>query len=161
MNFLEQLAAEWYEYSGYFVRTNVRTRKRAKGGWDVELDALAYAPSHKELVHIEASGDANSWGERRERFLRRKFVLTVHEYEELLGCEIARLRRIALVGWTRSTKADLNWGQGIEVQLIPDFLQEIAATLRDRDPMRQAVPEGYPLLRSMQMVIGYCSDLET
>ncbi len=24
MNFLEQLAAEWYEDSGYFVRTNLR-----------------------------------------------------------------------------------------------------------------------------------------
>ena len=32
MNYLEQLAAEWYEYSGYFVRTNVRARKRKMGG---------------------------------------------------------------------------------------------------------------------------------
>ena len=40
MNFLEHLAAEWFEYSGSFVRSNVRTRKRAKGGYDCELDVL-------------------------------------------------------------------------------------------------------------------------
>jgi len=35
MNFLEGLAAEWYSYSGYFVRTNIKTRKRPKGGYEV------------------------------------------------------------------------------------------------------------------------------
>ena len=52
MNFLETLVAEWYEYTGYFVRTNPRTRKRAKGGWDVELDVLAFAPGDQRLIHI-------------------------------------------------------------------------------------------------------------
>ncbi len=42
MNFLEQLAAEWFEYTGYFVRANARARKRSAGGWDMELDVLAY-----------------------------------------------------------------------------------------------------------------------
>lgn len=155
MNFLEELAAEWYEYSGYFVRTNVRTHKRAKGGWDVELDVLAYRPGKKELIHVEASGDADSWGERRNRFVNKKFVLSNDEYEELLGCEISSLRRVALVGWNRSAKQDLNWGTGFEVMLIPTFLREIAERLKSRDPMREAVPEGYPMLRAMQMVIGY------
>jgi hypothetical protein len=41
MNFLETLVAEWYQYTGHLVRTNPRTRKRARGGWDVELDVSA------------------------------------------------------------------------------------------------------------------------
>ena len=156
MNYLEALAAEWYEYSGYFVRTNVRTRKRAKGGWDVELDVLAYLPARKELVHIETSGDADSWNQRRQRMLTKKFVLSKQEYEDLLGCQIDHLRRIALLGWTRSIKEVQHWGEGIEVELIPSFLQRIADTLKERDPMKQAVPEGYPILRSMQMMVVFC-----
>ena len=74
----------------------------------------------------------------------------------MVGCEIARVRRIALVGWSRSTRQDLDWGEGIEVELIPTFLQRIADSLKQRDPMRQAVPESYPILRSMQMLVGFC-----
>jgi len=67
MNFLEQLVGEWYEYEGHFVRSNVRARKRAKGGWDAELDVLAYDPSNGTLLHVETSGDADSWAERKRR----------------------------------------------------------------------------------------------
>jgi hypothetical protein len=35
MNFLELLAAEYYEYIGYYVRSNIKARKRNLGGWDV------------------------------------------------------------------------------------------------------------------------------
>lgn len=156
MNYLEQLAAEWYEYSGYFVRTNVRARKRVKGGWDAELDVLAYLPRTQSLLHVETSGDADSWPQRKNRFLTKKFVFSNADYEELLGCDISSLQRIAIVGWVNSAKSDLNWGNDIQVFFIPDFLREIASALRMRDPMREAVPESYPILRSMQMVVGFC-----
>ena len=58
MNFLESLAAEYYEYTGYYVRSNIKARKRTLGGWDAELDVLAFMPATKELLHIETSGDA-------------------------------------------------------------------------------------------------------
>ena len=74
----------------------------------------------------------------------------------MLVCEIARVRRVALVGWTRSTKQSLDWGDGIEVVLIRAFLQRIVDALKGHDPARHTVPEGYPLLRSMQAVVGYC-----
>lgn len=156
MNFLEELAAEWYEYSGYFVRTNVRARKREKGGFGAELDVLAYRPKTQELVHVETSGDADSWAERRRRFLEKKFNFSLAEYRDLLGCDIAVLECVAIVGWSSSAKCDLNWGDGIKVKLIPEFLREIAGVLKQRDPWHEAVPEGYPILRSMQMVVGYC-----
>ena len=53
-NFLKQLAAEWYEYRGYFVRRNVRVGQRAGGGFAGELDVVAFNPIEKRLVHIEA-----------------------------------------------------------------------------------------------------------
>ena len=155
MNFLEQLVAEWYEYAGYFVRSNVRARKRAEGGWDAELDVLAYDPSNGTLLHVETSGDASSWAERKRRFLTKKFMLRREEYEAILGCKVSKIRKIAVVGYVRSTKVDLNWGKDIEVVLIPDLMTQIAGKLRSQNPMQEAVPEGFPILRAVQTVLAY------
>lgn len=51
-NHLEQLIAEWYEYQGYFVRRNILVGKRAKGGYECELDVVAFHPERQHLVHI-------------------------------------------------------------------------------------------------------------
>lgn len=154
MNFLESLVAEWYEYNGYFVRSNPRTRKRPNGGWDVELDVLAYSPSDRRLIHIETSGDANSWQERKDRFLNKKFILSNEEYEKLIGSKINTIERIAVVGWG-TTKTDLNWGVGIRVQLIPQLIEEITLKLQEASPLKESVPECYPLLRAIQMALAF------
>lgn len=70
-NFLEQLVAEWYEYQGYFVRRNVRVGKWTKGGYEGELDVVAFHPETKRLVHVESSMDADSWGKRKQRFTKK------------------------------------------------------------------------------------------
>jgi hypothetical protein len=155
MTFLEQLVAEWYEYGGCFVRSNVRARKRSKGGFDVELDVLAYDLPSNTLLHVETSGDADSWAERKRRFLTKKFILTKKEYEAIIGCKVNKIRKIAVVGYAHSTKADLKWGPDIKVILIPDFMKEIAGKLRSQHPTHEAVPEGFPLLRAMQTVLAY------
>ena len=154
MNFLESLVTEWYEFSGYFVRSNPRTRKRQKGGWDVELDVLAYSPSDQRLIHIETSSDANSWQERKERFLKKKFILPREEYESLIGASVQAIEKIAIVGWS-STKSDLNWGDDIKVVLIPQFIEEITKELRETSPVKQVVPVSFPLLRAMQMALAF------
>jgi hypothetical protein len=55
MNFLEQLAAEWLEYQGYFVRRNVHVGKRLKGGYVCELDVVGFHPGKQLLVHVDAN----------------------------------------------------------------------------------------------------------
>lgn len=155
MNFLETLVAEWYEYTGHFVRANSRTRKRAKGGWDVELDILAFSPDNQNLIHIETSSDANAWAKRKNRFLKKKFILSHQEYETLIGFKVQKVEQIAIVGWTKSTKVDLNWGKNITVILIPTLMEEITSRLKKIDPMQQAVPEGFPLLRAMQLALKF------
>jgi len=155
MNFLESLAAEYYEYLGYYVRSNIKARKRNLGGWDAELDVLAFMPNTKELLHIETSGDALSWPKRKERFLTKKFMLDDAEYAAIVGSEVGNIRRMAIVGFQKATQADLSWGNGIEVILLPTFFKEIAAKLKTKHPMKEAIPEGMPLLRSMQMVLWY------
>ena len=155
MTFLEQLVAEWYEYGGYFVRSNVRARKRRKGGFDVELDVLAYDLPGNTLLHVETSGDADSWAERKRRFLTKKFILTKKEYEVIIGCKVNKIRKIAVVGYAHATKTNLNWGRDIEVVLIPDFMKRIAEKLHSQHPAHEAVPEGFPLLRAMQTILAY------
>jgi len=48
-NYLEQLLVEWYEYQGYFVRNNVLVGKRNQGGYETELDIVAFHPEKNTL----------------------------------------------------------------------------------------------------------------
>jgi len=155
MNFLEQLTAEWYTYKGYFVLTNVKMNKRAKGGWNNELDVLAFSPRHAALIHIESTWDAETWAKRKERFLLKKFVYSRSQYENIVGEKFSKIQKIALVGLCRSPKSDLNWGSGIEVMLIPTFIESIAKELAQKDPLKDVVPEGFPRLRAMQLALVY------
>jgi len=123
-------------------------------GWDVELDVLAYSPSDQRLIHIETSGDANSWQERKERFLKKKFILSHKEYELLIGSSVKQIEKIAIVGWS-PTRNDLNWRDDIKVVLIPQLLEKITTKLKETSPLKQAVPESFPLLRAMQMVLAF------
>jgi len=154
-NFLEQLAAEWYSYTDYFVRTNICLNPRPKGGWANELDVLAFSIARGELIHLEASSDADSWDERKKKFLTKKFVFSQLQYENIVGAQIQTIRKIALVGSVRKSKANLVWGQGIEVILVPSFIAIITANLATKDPMKAAVPEGFPRLRAMQFALAY------
>ena len=72
MSHLEDLIAEYYDWSGYLVKQNLKVGKLSHGGWEMELDVVAFHPETKRLVHIEPSIDADSWAERERRF-RKKF----------------------------------------------------------------------------------------
>tara|TARA_Y100000031_G_scaffold109654_1_gene120679 strand:+ start:140 stop:469 length:330 start_codon:yes stop_codon:yes gene_type:complete len=71
-NFLEQLVAEWYEYQGYFVRRNVMVGRRDKGGYEGELDVVAFHPERRHLIQLEPSMDAHPWAKREARY-KKKF----------------------------------------------------------------------------------------
>jgi hypothetical protein len=157
MNFLEQLAAEWYEYAGYFVRSNVRARKLPGGGWGAELDVLAFSPGKDELIHLELSGDARSWAERKKEFVEKKFILEDAEYSEILGVSVNRIRRIAVVDLSRQPRTTHDWGR-VEVCTIPQFMETIFADLRKRHPLNDAVPEGFPILRGVQFTLAFATE---
>ena len=70
-NYLEQLVAEWYEFRGYFVRRNIKVGRRAKGGYEGELDVVAFHPSKKHLVHVEPSLASHTWDKREEVFAKK------------------------------------------------------------------------------------------
>ncbi|WP_171265842.1 hypothetical protein [Acinetobacter haemolyticus] len=72
MNHLESLIAEYYDWKGYLVKKNLKVGKLSHGGWEMELDIIAFNPITQHLIHIEPSIDAYSWEIRESRF-KKKF----------------------------------------------------------------------------------------
>jgi hypothetical protein len=152
MNFLEQLTAEWYGYhKKCFTRTNVHFGRRLNGGYKGEMDVIAYNPQTDEFIHIETSVDADSWEKRNVKF-QRKFRDAKEHYMEVFPFKNKDMKptQIAIVGFNQVRDEHRSFGENIQIIHIPAFLKEITEILKLKDPQRDAVPEGYPLLRAIQ-----------
>jgi len=66
MNFLEELAAEYYERQEYFVKKNIKTGILPSGGYKGEMDVIAFHPVKKELIHLEVTNDAGAWDDKTD-----------------------------------------------------------------------------------------------
>jgi hypothetical protein len=153
-NFLEQLVAEWYECQGFFVRRNFRVGKRVKGGYEGELDVVAFHPKEKRIVHIEASSDASSWERREESFRQkfakgRKYISEVFPDIDVSGINV---EAIALLAEVRGKKHPSKVGEGT-VKPMDEFLDEIKAWLPGST--ERVIPEQYVILRSLQLAKDY------
>lgn len=150
-NYLEQLVAEWYEFQGYFVRRNVLVGPRPQGGYECELDVVAFHPEKKHLVHIEPSHDADSWSKRELRYTKkfaagRKYIPAIFAG---LDADVS-IEQIAILAFA-STRNISRLEQG-RIVLIPELLKEIFAKLKGRRLNSSAVPEQFPLIRTLQLV---------
>lgn len=150
-NYLEQLATEWYEYSGYFVRRNVLVGAKPGGGFEGELAILAVHVGQRHVIHIEPSMDAHSWEKRSERYSKRfedgrRFIPGLVD-----GLEpVVPLRQIALIGLgSRINHPTLGGG---EVLTLPEFITEILTDLKGGGGTQGPVPQQYPILRTLQFV---------
>lgn len=149
MNHLEQLTAEWYEYRGYFVRRNVQVGPRVKGGYECELDVVAYHPAQHHLVHIEPSNDAHSWAKREERYEKkfsagRKYIPSLFDGVTLPN----EIEQIALLGF--ASNANVKNLAGGRVMTTSELFVDIVADIGNKKAATAAVPEQYPLLRTIQ-----------
>lgn len=151
MNFLEQLIAEWYAYQDYLVLTNINVGKRLKGGYEGEIDIIAFDPKKKTLVHLETSSDADSWKERQEKF-QKKFETASKHYSSIFSVKFEKVRKIAVVSLSKPKKT-IDFGNNIALVSIPEMMTEITEGMRKFDPRKAAVPEKYPLLRAIQFAI--------
>jgi hypothetical protein len=153
-NFLEELVSEWYQYRNYFVLQNVSVGRRQKGGYDGELDIVAFSPAKKHLVHIEASMDTASWADRETKF-SKKFKAGAQFIPSLFpGSALPKeIEQIALLEYA-STKNHSIVGGG-KILLVSELLNEIFADLRDKDIAKQAIPESFLVLRGFQFVASH------
>lgn len=156
MTHLEELLAEYYEWLGHFVKCNVLVGKRARGGWEMELDVVTYDPRTNQILHIEPSLDAHSWEKREQRFKKkfdagRKYIL--RDLFPWLPATTPLKQRAILVGAAPSRRILA----GAEVSTVDELINEISKEVSSRGIMaKAAVSERYPLLRTIQFVVsGY------
>jgi hypothetical protein len=151
MNHLESLVTEWHEYKGYFVRRNVQVGKRSNGGYECELDVVAFHPGLKHLVHIEPSMDSYSW-ERQETRYKKKFAAGRKYIPKIFdNVDIPTdIDQIALFGLgSRVNNPTIGGGR---VLLISDLLRDITGDLCTKRVEKVAVSEQFPLLRTIQFM---------
>ena len=158
-NHLESLVAEWYEFRGYFVRRNVQVGKLPTGGYEGELDVVGFHPEQRSLVQIEPSLDADGSAEREKRY-KKKFEAGREYIPGLFpGMAIPKdIDQIALFvygGKSRERIERFERITGGRVVLIRDFMKEIRADIRHRKVASAAIPEGLPLLRTLQFAVEY------
>jgi hypothetical protein len=153
-NHLEQLIAEWYEYRGFFVRRNVNVGKRPNGGYACELDVVAFHPGERRLVHIEPSLDADSWERREERYANKFEMGRKHIPGLFAGLELpSDIEQYAVLVFASGKKVKTLGGAPIV--LAGHLIEEILVGLRHKRLAKSAVPEQFPLLRTLQYVAEY------
>lgn len=155
MTHLEQLIAEFYDWQGYTIKRNIKVGKRPKGGWEMELDVVAYHPTLNKLLHVEASLDAQSWAMREQRYIKKftlgeKYILSEVFTWLPPGTTIERIAIFPQIAGRDSLA-------GARLRSIDDFMLEIkTAVLSGRVMAKNAIPEQYPLLRTIQLaIVGY------
>ncbi len=157
-NYLEQLLAEWYQFSGYFVRQNVLVGRRSNGGYECELDIVAFHPKTKHILHIEPSMDCHPWHKREQRF-RKKFEAGRKHIPKIFdGFELPPEidQRALLVYASKETYQIIG---GAKIVLIHELLSEIITEIRKRDLINNAIPEHFTILRTIQFIAKYPKQL--
>jgi hypothetical protein len=156
MSHLEDLIAEFYDWSGYLVKRNLKVGKLSHGGWEMELDIIAFHPTTKHLVHLEPSIDAHSWDTRESRF-KKKFD---SGYKYMFSSVFPWLdkdtpvERIAVLVSHPQGKDELC---GAKIISIDEFMLLVKEKVSGCGKMaKNAIPEQYPLLRTVQLTTeGY------
>ncbi|MDP2917595.1 MAG: hypothetical protein Q8O16_06680 [Dehalococcoidia bacterium] len=149
-NYLEELIAEWYQYQGYFVRRNVMVGLRPEGGYECELDIIAFDTAQKRLIQIEPSSDAVSWIKRESRYQKKFDAGNKYIPNMFKGLDLpTKIEQVAL--FTTRSKQNRDTIAGGKVVLISELLQEIFTNIPGSTE-RKAIPEQFPILRTLQLV---------
>lgn len=151
MSHLETLIAEYLEWQGYLIRRNVKVGRLSHGGWRMELDVVGYHPQSGHLVHFEPSIDADSWGKRESRYQKKFAAAREHIFTEIFPWLPADTT-IEQVAVLITHPRDRDTLAGGKLLSIDELMAQIRSDIRGCGPMiRNAIPEQYPLLRTLQM----------
>lgn len=151
MSHLEDLMAEYYDWLGYLVKRNIRVGKRPEGGWEMELDVIAFNPHTNHLIHAEPSLDSDSWARREERFVKKFDAGRKYIFSEVFTWldPSTPVEQIAVLVSHSRDRSELAGGR---VRTVDNFVAEVRAKIVERGLVsKNAIPEQYPLLRTMQL----------
>ncbi len=152
MSHLEDVIAEYYDWKGYLVKRNIKVGRLAHGGWEMELDVIAYDPHTHHLVHLEPSIDAHSWKTREERFSKKFKAGAKYIFDSVFTWldPTTPLEQIAILV---SHPKNRDFLAGGRILSIDEFMSDIRRDVLSVGIVaRNAIPEQYPLLRTIQLV---------
>lgn len=151
MSHLEDLIAEYYDWKGYLVKRNIKVGKLGHGGWEMELDVMAFDPHTGHLVHIEPSIDAHSWHVREQRFAKKFNAARKYIFSEIFTWldSSMEVEQIAVLVSHPKGRDKLAGAKIISIdELMVEMRREILAC---GIVAKNAIPEQYPNLRTMQL----------
>ena len=157
MSHLESLIAEYLEWQGFLIRRNTKIGRRARGGWEMELDVVGFHPQSGTLVHYEPSIDALSWEIREARYKKKFDAARKYMFTELFSW-LPPSTHIDQIAVFYNHPRGRDKIAGARIISIDELMAEIRARIMACGPMiRNAISEQYPLLRTIQMShAGYC-----
>ena len=160
MSHLEDLIAEYYDWKSYLVKRNIKVGRLKHGGWEMELDVIAFNPHTGHLIHLEPSIDAHSWTLREQRFKKKFKAAKKYIFSEVFTW-LDRNTKIEQVAILISHPRGRDTLAGGKLISIDELLLEIKQNIRERGiTAKNAIPEQYPLLRTMQLTEnGYYKSL--
>ena len=151
MSHLETLVAEYLEWQGFLVKKNTKVGKRQLGGWEMELDVVGYHPKSNKVAHYEPSIDAIGWTKREARYKKKfaagkKYIFT----EIFLWVQPnTPLEQIAIFVDHPKNRHTIAGGTIVSVD---EFMAQVRSKVMECGVMsKNAVPEQYPLLRTLQL----------
>jgi hypothetical protein len=160
MSHLENLLHEYYLWQGYTVCRNIKVGRLAHGGYEGELDIVAYHPGTKHLIHLEPSIDGHSWSTRESRYLKKFQSGKKYIFKDVFPWldPNTALDQVAILVSCPASRTELAGGK---VRTIDQFVQEIRDRVVQEGLMSsRAIPEQFPLLRTIQLVeSGYYQKL--
>ena len=153
---LETLIAEYLDWQGYLVKSNTKVGRLGHGGWEMELDIIGYHPNTGALVHYEPSIDALSWAKREARYQKKFEAGRNYIFREIFSWlpSSTPLQQIAVFVSHPKGRDTIAGGAIIS---IDELMAEIRAKVMACGIMASnAIPEQYPLLRTLQLShVGY------
>ena len=114
---------------------------------------MAFHSGQRSLVQIEPSLDTNSWAKRAIRYSKkfdagRKYIPGLFPDMDLPK----GIDQIALFVHAGSAQ---KWLAGGRVVSIRAFMEQVRADIGGRKVGRAAIPERFPLLRTLQFAVQY------
>lgn len=151
MSHLEDLIAEYYDWKGYLVKRNIKVGKLDHGGWEMELDVIAYDPHTGHLIHLEPSIDAHSWATREKRFAKKFSSARRYIFSEIFTWLDPNVE-IEQVAILVSHPRGRDFLAGAKIVSIDELLAEIRKKIIACGVVaKSAIPEQYSLLRVLQL----------
>jgi len=157
MSHLESLIADYLEWQGFLVKRNMKVGRRDRGGWEMELDVVGLNPKTQTIVHYEPSIDADTWAVRETRCQKKFERARQYMFTEVFHW-LPATTHIEQIAVFYNHPRGRDSIAGARIMSIDELVSEIRAKITACGPMiSNAIPEQYPLLRTIQMShVGYC-----